>query len=257
MENAVARLGFFDFFNHIIVGIVTILGIFTITIQFGWDISENVFSYLVSTPEISTLFLVLCIVSIIALAYILGLLCHEIFSLIDDHTTADRIIKDLFDENNSCIENKKRRNRYAELAKIVFDNNGVKYDKNPEKTIGIDWNFELNNYFYAYCLYQVQVRGLNSKPEKLRDIEGLIESFCVSTILLLIALIILGFTSWTNSTIAAEWFAGEMISLPILFFLFCLYRKRTLRNRIRMIFSIYEAIYDKEREENNKKRDKR
>ena len=52
MDSVVEKLGFFDFFNLIIVGMFTIVGFFSITYQFGWNISNEVFLYLVNTVEI-------------------------------------------------------------------------------------------------------------------------------------------------------------------------------------------------------------
>jgi len=241
MGNAIEKLGFLDFFNHIIVGLFIILGLFCISIQFGCNISNNVLAFLLTTAEVNTLLLVLCIVSIIAVAYILGLLCHEVFSTLDNHKTADRIIANLFEEKDSCIDNKKKRKRYEELAKKIFDDNGIEYQKKSNKDSGIEWNDELNNYFYAYCLYQVQIRGLNGKPEKLRDIEGLAESFCISSVFLLAILLIIGHFFWNTRAIPDLAFVIEAFMCPVFGAIFYVYRKRVLENRIRMILSLYNG----------------
>ena len=187
MERIVDKLGFFDFFNHIIVGLFTIIGCFDISIQFSCAISKDVFSYLVKRNEVNMLFLALCLFSIVTVSYILGLLCHEFFSLIDDKIikTFEKLNRELFTEK-SCVDNQLKRNRYKKLAESLYKNNNIPYKKSSQK------DTDLNNYFFAYCLYQLQIRGLNTKTEKLRDIEGLAKSFCVSTFLLFVILILAG-----------------------------------------------------------------
>ena len=76
MENVIEKLGFFDFFNLIIVGVFTIIGCFGITYQFGWGISNEVVRYLVNTAEVNTILLALFMFSIITVSYIIGMLCH-------------------------------------------------------------------------------------------------------------------------------------------------------------------------------------
>ena len=247
MENIVDKLGFFDFFNAIIVGSFTIVGSFCITLQFGWDVSKKVFLYYARAQEVNVLFFVLCLFSIIVVAYILGILCHEIFDIIDDRFgTFKKIIERLF-ESDSCIENPVRRNRYASLATIILDNNCIESRRTRGIPSNIEWNHDLNNYFFTYCMYQVQIRGLNKKTEKLRDIEGLAKSFCVSSIILFFVLLGVGITSWNTNYLSTVVFFVEAVSLIMGSIFFCFYRKKALENRIRLTLSLYDAIYEKEK----------
>ena len=93
MDSVIEKLGFFDFFNYIIVGMFTIVGCFSITYQFGWETSDKIFSYLTNTVEVNTVFLVLCFFSLVTVSYIIGLLCHEIYSLIDRAVKPLNILK--------------------------------------------------------------------------------------------------------------------------------------------------------------------
>lgn len=249
MENVVEKLGFFDFFNHIIVGMFTIIGCFSITYQFGWNISKGVFSYLVERGEVNALFLVLCLFSIITVSYILGLLCHESFSLTDKkNKTVEKLITELFTKN-SCIDNKKKRDRYKTLATNIIKSNKI---PNTENSSRINWDFELSNYYYTYCLYQLQIRGLNKKTEKLRDIEGLAKSFCVSGIMLLAILFLAGLGSWNTFLLPEYAFWIEIILLLFFSLIFNEYRKKALKNRIRMTLALFEAVFDKEKLDESK-----
>lgn len=246
MDSVVEKLGFFDFFNLIIVGMFTLVGCFGITYQFSWDISNKIFSYLVGTAEVNTLFLVICVFSLITVSYIIGLLCHEVFSLIDRKIkTFDKLITNLF-TNKSCIKNQKKKDRYANLAKKVFDDNGIEYSLTKDNSPGLDWNWELSNYFFTYCVYQVQIRGVNRKLEKLRDIEGLAKSFCVSGILLLAVLFGAGIVSWDTLSLPGYVYWIEAILLAAISLIFNEYRKKALKNRIRMTIDLYGAIYNSE-----------
>ena len=148
MERIVDKLGFFDFFNHIIVGLFTIIGCFDISIQFSCAISKDVFSYLVKRNEVNMLFLALCLFSIVTVSYILGLLCHEFFSLIDDKIikTFEKLNRELFTEK-SCVDNQLKRNRYKKLAESLYKNNNIPYKKSSQK------DTDLNNYFFFFFLY--------------------------------------------------------------------------------------------------------
>ena len=245
MESIVEKLGFFDFFNLIIVGMYTTIGCFIITYQFGWSASNEVVHYLTSKSEVNTILLVLCFSSIIAISYIIGMLCHEIYSLVDNDLTFIILITNLFQEG-SCIDNQRKRKRYADIAKMVFDKNGIKYSVTKDDPPVINWNWELNNYYFTYCVYQLQVRGLNRKTEKLRDIEGLAKSFCVSNIFLLAVLLGGGLLSWNTFTLPKYVFGVEVILLLTISFIFNEYRIKALKNRVRMTISLFEAVFDKE-----------
>lgn len=251
MESVVNKLGFFDFFNSIIVGMFTIIGCFCITLQFGWEISKKCFKYLVDQKEVNILFLGLCIFSLITTSYMLGILCHEFFNICTlKRNTFKKIITRLF-EKDSCIENPKRRDRYAVIAKSIFDNNGINYKTTKGHKPYVVWDYELNNYFFTYCLYQVQIRGLDRKTEKLRDIEGLSKSFCVSSAVLFFVLIIVGIVSWNTNPVPILWVLGEAMLLLISSILFYVYRIKSLKNRVRLTLSLFDAIYEKESRNTN------
>lgn len=224
MENVVEKLGFFDFLNLIFVGLYTIVGCFIIAYQFGWDISNNIFTYLVNTTEVNALFLILCIFSLISISYIVGMVCHELFHTIDrlKNDTFHTLIENLFNEN-SCVDNKIKRNQYAALAVIIFKNTGIKNKKGELITErNTKWDYDLNNYFFTYCLYQVQIRGLHKKTEKLRDIEGLAKSFCVSTFCLLLLFMGVGLLSSNTFFLTALFYWIEAV---FLFFIICVFYK--------------------------------
>ena len=246
MDSVIEKLGFFDFFNYIIVGMFTIVGCFSITYQFGWETSDKIFSYLTNTVEVNTVFLVLCFFSLVTVSYIIGLLCHEIYSLIDRAVNPLNIFKKLIENlfnDNSCIENEIKRKRYTIIAKAIFEKNGIEYSWDLDVHSSKKWSLELNNYFFTYCLYQLQIRGLNRKTEKLRDIEGLAKSFCVSSIILLAVLIAEGIMYRNALPISGRVFWGEVLLLIVICIIFIQYGIKALKNRIRMTLSLYDAIF--------------
>ena len=255
MESVVEKLGFFDFFNLIIVGIFTIVGCFGITYQFDLEISKKIFTYLKDTAEVNTLFLVLSVSAIITVSYIIGLLCLEAFNLIDKKLkTFDNLVKDLF-TRDSCIENEKKRIQYANIAKTVFDYNGIDHEPREGNPSGLEWDWSLNNYFFTYCVYQLQIRGLNRKTEKLRDIEGLAKSFCISNVLLLSVLQVVGGMHWNTFLLPYYFVFIEVILLIVIILIFIVYRKNALKNRIRMTLALFEAVYIKETMDSKTKED--
>ncbi len=243
MENLVDKMGFFDFFNHIIVGMYTIIGVFFILYQFNSKVSQSAILCCLCQTEINSLFLIICIFLILAISYSIGLVCHELFSILDTYMikSLDNLMKSLF-SNNSCITNEKKKERYKTLAKEIFNKNEIKFNK--LKNGEISWNKDLAEYFFVYCLYQVQIRGLNKKSEKLRDIDGLARAFCISNALLLATLVLCGMFYGDNYFLSIRFFISEFVLLMIMILMFNRYRRKALRNRVLMTFSLYESIHD-------------
>ena len=147
-------------------------------------------------------------------------------------------IDNLF-EDSELITNSIKRKKYKQYAediakkKELFTENKIIYDK------------ELSSYFFAYCVYYIQVRGKDKKLEKLRDIEGL--SMSLSLIFLFLAfgsgIAFIISSLYSNDCILFEIINfGANVFLSILF---DCYAERALKNRIRMTLAVYEA--EKER----------
>ena len=146
----------------------------------------------------------------------------------------EKYIDNLFEDSNLIINSIKRKQykQYAEdvmKEKELFSEKEIVYDK------------ELSSYFFAYCVYYIQVRGKDKKLEKLRDIAGL--SMSLSLIFLFLAL---------GSVIALAicyLYSIDYILFEIIYFiinvslsiLFDCYTERAVKNRIRMTLAVYEA----------------
>lgn len=243
MENIVEKLGFFDFLNLIITGLFTIIGTFAIAYQYKVDITIQILNYLMSKKQINLLFFTLCLFFILSIAYIVGMVCQELYKLVDENIlkSFDRLIRDVF-ENNGFIKNSQKKQRYIDIKQEILKLNNGSQDNNC---------LDNNQYFFNYCEYQLQIRGLNAKTEKLRDIEGMAEAFCTSNILLSLLLVYCSKCKRITYKLPLFYFRGELIVLILFAIIFCFYRKRALKNRIRMTFALYEAIYDYERKDKN------
>lgn len=159
----------------------------------------------------------------------------------------ENYIENIFEDCNIIPNNIKRKiyKRYAEdiiKEKFSFEQNdtGLAYTKE-----------DLSNYFYAYCVYYIQIREKNKKTEKLRDIEGLAMSlslaFLMLTISSTIALVIILCGS-------SNGFLFEILNLGtnmIFSILFDCYAERALKNRIRMTLALYEVEHDYAKFQNN------
>lgn len=142
-------------------------------------------------------------------------------------------------EDSDLIMNSIKRKKYKQYAedvakkKELFSESKIIYSK------------ELSSYFFAYCVYYIQVRGKDKKLEKLRDIGGLSMSLSLIFFFLacgsVIALIICCLKSIDGILFEIIYFLLNVL----LSILFDCYTERVLKNRIRMTLALYEAEQDR------------
>lgn len=300
VNDFIEQQGFYDYVNHFIAGAVLILGIETMMSLFAFSPIKEAYAliHLIPKPNSFNDFLWnSCVISLFGLTcFFTGILIQELYNVIYEknfekkschETNLFSKIKQLiymicnklrlrrlfFKVNNYSyintiftkngpITNKNKRIRYKELAQqLVAKNLSNKYGKIPQK-IFLDNNPKLVSYFFAYCIYYIQVCDKNKKTEKLRDIEGLSKSLSLTLSILslvsVITTILLSIMEWQGiKTIwklkAAYGTTGIVFAfISIIVCVICSiafdYRtERTLINRIRMTLAIYEAEMDREK----------
>lgn len=261
MDSIFEKFDFFDYLNLIITGGAFLLGLKILFYYSGKYLVDfyilKFFFY--NYKDNNIIYKIITIFVLIFICYFIGLIFQEIsycmvkiLIKIDNFIflitkerykhafyrfTTQYLIDNLFSAelNNPIINNSVKRSQYIKLANKLFVNKHIK----EENTEEMDFTSEQCQYFFTYCLYQIQVNEKNLKIEKLRDIEGLIKSFvtCLSMIVIISIFIFL------SEHTVIEWFKFIYIILIIIFILM-LRLQKIIRYRIRMTLALYEVISD-------------
>ena len=145
-------------------------------------------------------------------------------------TTIEKCMKNLF-QKNGPITNERKLEVYKNLG-----NDFIKTSISSDLTIAND---EAASYFFAHCVYYIQIKKQNKKTEKLRDIAGLSES--LSFIFMIFAV---------TSIVCIPFNIVMFLSYFIIFSIFSIvmdYRtEKAHKNRIRMTLAIYAVEKDEE-----------
>lgn len=284
MDAFVERQGFYDYINHFVAGAVMVIGIEILLIPFNYSLLAVLYQKLhrvyfsinsngTTVSENIDMFLWnVCIVLLCFLSfYLLGVLVQELYNCFYNSSTAGvfnnkntelrsgqndmpqifkilsrlvikvgkvNYINHIFVDPN-LITNPLKRKRYKQYAvefakrKCLFPNGRVKC------------NEALSAYFFAYCVYYIQVREKDKKIEKLRDIEGLAMSLSLIFLFLTLGSM---FTLGVCFFYSAGWILFGIIELLVnaaFSILFDCYAERAIKNRIRMTLAVYEAERDK------------
>lgn len=147
-------------------------------------------------------------------------------------TTIEKCMKNLL-KNDGPITNKNKLVEYQRLAKEFALSH-------PQNSDNIEFNIEDDkaaSYFFAHCVYYIQIKNQNRKTEKLRDIAGLSESLSFIFMLLAITSVICIPINIPECGTFLCYFAVFSVISVIMD-----YRtEKAHKNRIRMTFGIYAA----------------
>lgn len=134
----------------------------------------------------------------------------------------------------------------SEIKRLIYKRYAKKIIKRKELPEEIINESELSSYFFAYCVYYIQIHGKDKKLEKLRDITGLSMSLSLVFLSLTLGAIVVMIISLVdnifNKKILFEIiviFANAGFSI-----LFDCYAEKALKNRVRMTLALYEVEYD-------------
>ena len=157
-------------------------------------------------------------------------------------TTVQSCMENIFSECGP-ITNAQKRAWYQELAKdFINQTSTLSGESEPLK------QDDVLSYFFAHCVYYIQVKNLNRKTEKLRDIEGLSAS---------LSFVFLGLAIFSFITILINVYQivfnqqnryEEIIWSIIIFFIGIIFSvlmdcrtEKSINNRIRMTLAIYDV----------------
>lgn len=158
-------------------------------------------------------------------------------------TTLQSCMRNIFTDDGP-ITNVYKREWYRKLAKDFI---------NQTSTISGDADvlmerYDVASYFYAYCVYYIQIRNQNRKTEKLRDIAGLSEALSLVFLILAVFSFIVTLISCFQIVLNLQNILGEPLSLTIIclvcafFSVLMDYRtEKSINSRIRMTLAIYDV----------------
>ncbi len=238
MDNILDKLSLYDFFIVLATGAVFNIGLELLGIPLFSTIA-----LFINIKDHEAVYNIIFFSVVLVICYLIGCIIQESsFSLQGKiFKIQDNAIETLLIDPN-VVKNEIKRKIYIKEAKKLFLDKKLDFD---EKSI----TREQCKYFYAHCLYYIQIRGLSNKTEKLRALHGVANMLSTSfAVLSVIGIIIVIFTLLDTSS------NSSIIKLMILIFsygmlsiLFWFKMKNTYLYRIRMVMGIYEVAIDQER----------
>lgn len=281
MDSFVEKQGFYDYINHLITGVTMIIGFTAAMSKSGKQFLGYLFSPIVyfkfyrttNTFLVNALFFSVLLLT----SFIIGILIQVTYSILYERNDSvchafshpsmpiQRTAKVASSNLYRCLHLIRRflfKVNKLNMISHIFDENGPvdnqykreKYKKYAETLIrdkhigGIDWEnkytTEFAHYFYAYCVYYIQVRNHNHKVEKLRDIAGLASSLTlVFTFLCCFTAVLWLFTNYEQDN---RWRIICFIAFFFISILFDYHAERASKNQIKMVLALYEAEKEQE-----------
>ena len=264
MDTFIERQGFYDYINHFITGVILIISAEILRFPFKFSLTCTIYKAvrLFRFLEKYTFLWNVCVLLFFSVVcFLLGVLMQELYSIIyerkpckkkrihsffsrlfikvnkDDY--AKRIFQKSDNPNDSIIHSDLKRALYKKYASDILM-------KKPLKIVVDD---DLSSFFFAFCVYYIQIRNQDSKTEKLRDIEGMSKSLSLAFLILAFVALLPGFIVCLLWHLSGCAFLFELVCFFVFSFLSIIFDFRTeeaLKNRIRITLAIYEA--EKQRE---------
>lgn len=281
MDSFIEKQGFYDYINHLITGVTTIIGL-TAAIskcskQFFFYLFLRVFYYRCPSNTNSFLVNTLFFGLLMLTSYIIGIIIHVTNTIIYERNASDR---PAFRHCPVCVRRIGQKTssflcrhfpftsrllfkvNNLNLISHIFDENGpvdnqYKREKYKEFAeilarnkhiggiyVGHKYTAEFAHYFYAYCAYYVRIRNHDQKVEKLRDVAGLASSLSLTfTILCLLTVVLHLFICKTQEK---SWTIFCFAAFYFFSILFDCQAERATKNKIKMVLALYEAEKEKE-----------
>lgn len=281
MDSFIEKQGFYDYINHLITGITMIIGVTAAMSKCGKQYLFNLFFpiFYYHCPSNTNSFLVnaLFFGLLMLTSFIIGIIIQVTNTIIYEGNSSYRsachycpmcvqrivqmtssylcqhfpytsrflikvnklnLISHIFDENGP-VDNCYKREKYKEYAEMLVRNKHI-----GGIYVGNKYTTEFAHYFYAYCVYYVQIRNHGQKVEKLRDITGLASSLSLTFTFL--CSITVAFRLFICKTQNISWTISCFVSFFFLSILFDFQAERASKNQIKMVLALYEAEKEKE-----------
>lgn len=229
MEAIFEKYSILDFFNLIGAGGVFFIGLSLINVSDNCRVDDvaSAVSSITSVEPFKAAEDVIIAGFFIGICYIAGSVLQVLGGSIYKRIENAYISK--FLNNESAIGNSVKFNIYREKAETVLKKKKVAVFQ-TDASGKIYFSENQCRYFFAYCIYYIQIRERHAKPERMRAV-------CSISGMLMICFIVLAVLGLKSAPMHSACFLG----LAVLF----AYRmwKSTL-DRIRMIMGIYEVCSD-------------
>ena len=214
MENALSRVGLYDFFTILLSGMTAIIIDYCINV----DLENNLTKIL--NDKFSS------IIAFLLLSYFIGMILQEISSFLDKKINIfkfrQKARKNFLNEHNKVVKNKIELKEYQKLANKILEK-----DQTPE-----EYTEEECEYVYYYCKTQLELNCKSDKMEKINATYGISRS-------LMFALIIIGIRYlYYNKSLNIVIF----VVLCVIIALFYERCKRFSEYRVRVILRQYKSL---------------
>ena len=211
MENALNRVGLYDFFTILLSGMTAII----INYCINGDLEDDLTKIL--DDKFSS------IIAFLLLSYVIGMILQEISSFLDKKIDIfkfrQKARENFLNEHNKVVKNKIELKEYQKLANKILEKN-----QTPE-----EYTKEECEYVYYYCKTQLELNCKSDKMEKINATYGTSRS-------LMFALIIIGIQYlYYNKSLSGVIFV-------VLCILIGLFYKRFSEYRVRVILRQYKSL---------------
>lgn len=217
MENALNRVGLYDFFTILLSGMTAIIIDYCVNTDLERDFTK------ILDDKFSN------IIAFLLISYFIGMILQEISSFFDKKINIfkfrQKAMRTFLNEHNKVVKNKIELKEYQKLANEI-----LKKDQTPE-----EYTEEECEYVYYYCKTQLE---LNCKSDKMEKINA---TYGISRSLMFALIIIIGIRYlYYNKPLSVIIFG---VLCMVIFFLYkrC---KRFSEYRVRVILRQYKSSHN-------------
>ena len=167
MENALNRVGLYDFFTILLSGMTAII----INYCINGDLEDDLTKIL--DDKFSS------IIAFLLLSYVIGMILQEISSFLDKKIDIfkfrQKARENFLNEHNKVVKNKIELKEYQKLANKILEKN-----QTPE-----EYTKEECEYVYYYCKTQLELNCKSDKMEKINATYGISRSLMFALIIII------------------------------------------------------------------------
>lgn len=241
MDSIAEKFSIFDYFNLLIGGMIFIFGVglcnYSETKTILLSISETIGS--------STFLLIIGITLFIVVSYVIGTVINEIghWFFKENRKWEQNLVKKCL-ISLDVVGNKAKLESYKKKASKFLSSQVPDFNKEFENN-GNGYTEDHCSYFFAYCVYYIQIHNQDKKPERLREVQGLSMLLtCVFALIPLVDMMISIIPGNVLNCVCVNF--GIYVLCAVFTFIFVQKYKRDIKNRVRMVLAVYDAYMDAE-----------